>query len=219
MSSIYSLTTWVIPLLLCVILHEIAHGFVALKLGDKTAWFMGRLTLDPRKHVDPIGSLLVPGLLFLSGSPVLFGWAKPVPVDFNRLRHPKRDMGLVALAGPVANVLLAVVFVLVGRFILWVMPADNQMTLWLLENLKNGISLSLVLACFNLLPILPMDGGRVVASLLPKKLSIRYQESEKYGLFILFGVLFILPAMGIDIVGWFIGTLYPFFARLLTVFM
>ena len=219
MSSIYTLTTWVIPLLLCVILHEIAHGYVALKLGDKTAWLMGRLTLDPRKHIDPIGSILVPGLLLLSGSKMLFGWAKPVPVDFNRLHHPKRDMGLVALAGPVANVLLAIVFVLVGRLILFVLPLDAPMTHWLLENIKNGIGLSLVLACFNLFPVLPMDGGRVLASLLPKNLSIKYQETEKYGLFILFGVLFVLPAMGIDIVSWFIGTLYPFFAHLLTVFM
>ena len=219
MTSIYTLTTWVIPLLLCVILHEIAHGYVALKLGDKTAWLMGRLTLNPAKHIDPIGSILVPGLLLLSGSKMLFGWAKPVPVDFNRLHHPKRDMGLVALAGPAANLLLAIAFVLVGRLILLVLPLDAPMTHWLLENIKNGIGLSLILACFNLLPILPMDGGRVVASLLPKNLSIKYQESEKYGLFILFGVLFVLPAVGIDIVSWFIGTLYPFFARLLNIFM
>ena len=219
MTSVYTLTTWVIPLLLCIILHEIAHGYVALRLGDKTAWLMGRLTLNPVKHIDPIGSLLVPGFLLLSGSKMLFGWAKPVPVDFNRLNHPKRDMGLVALAGPMANVLLAIVFVLLGRLILFGLPVDNHLTLWLLENIKNGIGLSLVLACFNLLPILPMDGGRVVASLLPKNLSIKYQESEKYGLFILIGVLFLLPAMGIDIVGWFVGTLYPFFARLLSIFM
>ena len=219
MTSIYTLTTWVIPLLLCIILHEVAHGYVAYKLGDKTAWLMGRLTLDPRKHIDPIGSLLVPGLLLLSGSKMLFGWAKPVPVDFNRLNHPKRDMGLVALAGPVANVLLAIAFVLLGRLILFVLPLDTPMTHWLIENIKNGIGLSLVLACFNLFPILPMDGGRVLASLLPKNLSIKYQESEKYGLFILFGVLFILPALGIDIVGWFIRTLYPFFAHLLNIFM
>ena len=219
MTSIYTLTTWVIPLLLCVILHEIAHGYVAMKLGDKTAWLMGRLTLNPTKHIDPVGSILVPGLLLLSGSKMLFGWAKPVPVDFNRLHHPKRDMGLVALAGPVANVLLAIAFVLLGRLILLVMPSNTPMLPWVMDNLKNGIGLSLVLACFNLLPILPMDGGRVVASLLPKNLSNMYQQSEKYGLFILFGVLFVLPMLGIDIVGWFIGTLYPFFARLLSVFM
>ena len=219
MTSIYTLTTWVIPLLLCIILHEVAHGYMAYKLGDKTAWLMGRLNLNPVSHFDPVGSALVPGLLWLLGSPVLFGWAKPVPVDFNRLRHPKRDMGLVALAGPAANVLLAIIFVLLGRLILLIMPLGNPMTMWLIENIKNGIGLSLVLACFNLLPILPMDGGRVVASLLPKKLSIKYQETEKYGLFILIGVLFVLPAMGIDIVGWFTGPLYMFFTRLLSIFM
>ena len=219
MTSIYTLTTWVIPLLLCVILHEVAHGYMALKLGDKTAWLMGRLTLDPRKHIDPIGSILVPGLLLLSGSKMLFGWAKPVPVDFNRLHHPKRDMGLVALAGPAANILLAIVFVLIWRLILAVFPHDSQMTAWMVANLRNGIGLSLVLACFNLLPVLPMDGGRVVASLLPKNLSIKYQESEKYGLFILIVVLFILPSMGLNIVGWFIGALYPLFEGLLNIFM
>ena len=219
MPSIYTLTTWVIPLLLCIILHEVAHGYVALKLGDQTAWLMGRLTLDPRKHIDPIGSILVPGLLLLSGSAMLFGWAKPVPVDFNRLHHPKRDMGLVALAGPAMNVVLAIIFVLVARLILLIMPLDAPMTAWIMLNLKNGIGLSLVLACFNLLPILPMDGGRVVASILPRKYSNMYQRSEKYGLFILFGVLFVLPMLGIDIVGWFIGTLYPFFVRLLNIFM
>lgn len=219
MTSIYTLTTWVIPLLLCVILHEVAHGYVAMKLGDKTAWLMGRLTLNPSKHIDPVGSILVPALLLLSGSGMLFGWAKPVPVDFYRLRHPKRDMGLVALAGPVANVLLAIAFGLVGRLILFILPTDNHITLWLIENIKNGMGLSLVLACFNLLPILPMDGGRVLVALLPKKLSVKYQETEKYGLFILIGVLFILPAMGIDIVSWFVGTLYPLFARLVNIFV
>ena len=219
MTSIYTLTTWVIPLLLCVILHEVAHGYVALKLGDKTAWLMGRLTLDPRKHIDPFGSILVPLLLLLMGNKMLFGWAKPVPVDFNRLHHPKRDMGLVALAGPTANVLLAIIFVLIWRLILVIFPHDSQITAWLIANLRNGIGLSLVLACFNLLPILPMDGGRIVFSLLPQKYANIYQESEKYGLFILFGVLFVLPSMGLNIVGWFIGTLYPLFEGLLNIFM
>ena len=197
--------------LLCIILHEMCHGFAAYALGDPTAKRQHRLSLNPLHHIDWLGfvSMVITGV----------GWAKPVPVDFNRLRHPKRDMGLVALAGPAANVLLAIAFVLVGHLILFLLPLDVPMTHWLIENIKNGIGLSLVLACFNLLPILPMDGGRVVASLLPRNLSIKYQESEKYGLFILFGVLFVLPALGIDIVGWFIGTLYPFFARLLNIFM
>ena len=219
MSSIYTLTTWIIPLLLCIILHEVAHGYVAYKLGDKTAWLLGRLNLNPVKHFDPIGSALVPSLLWLSGSPMLFGWAKPVPVDFNQLKHPKHDMGLVALAGPMANVLLAIAFLLVGRLLFLILPADMLFTKWIALNIRNGISFSLILACFNLLPILPMDGGRILVSLLPKKYANIYQQSEKYGLFILISVLFVLPAMGIDIVSWFIGTLYPFFMRILNIFM
>ena len=219
MNQIYTLTTWIIPLLLCIILHEVAHGYVAYKLGDKTAWLLGRLNLNPARHFDPIGSALVPGLLWLSGSPVLFGWAKPVPVDFNRLNHPKRDMGLVALAGPMANVLLAIAFVLFARLALFVLPSSALITQWILENVRNGVSFSLFLACFNLLPILPLDGGRVLSALLPRNLSNKYQESEKYGLFVLIGVLFILPMLGIDVVRWFVGTLYPFFVDILKIFM
>lgn len=219
MNQIYTLTTWIIPLLLCIILHEVAHGYVAYKLGDKTAWLLGRLNLNPARHFDPIGSALVPGLLWLSGSPILFGWAKPVPVDFNRLNHPKRDMGLVALAGPMANVLLAIAFVLFARLILFVLPHETLLTQWIMENVRNGVSFSLFLACFNLLPILPLDGGRVLSALLPRNLSNKYQESEKYGLFVLIGVLFILPMLGIDVVRWFVGTLYPFFVDILKIFM
>jgi Zn-dependent protease len=219
MNSIYTLTTWIIPLLLCIILHEVAHGYVAYKLGDKTAWLMGRLNLNPARHFDPIGSALVPGMLWLTGSPVLFGWAKPVPVDFRQLKNPKRDMGLVALAGPLSNVLLAIVFVLFAKLVLFVLPNDSFLTMWIMENVKNGIAFSLFLACFNLLPILPLDGGRVLSAVLPPKLSYKYQESEKYGLFILIGVLFILPMMGIDIVRIFVNVLYPFFARIVSFFM
>ncbi len=219
MNLIYTLTTWIIPLLLCIILHEVAHGYVAYKLGDKTAWLLGRLNLNPARHFDPIGSALVPGLLWLSGSPILFGWAKPVPVDFNRLNHPKRDMGLVALAGPMANVLLAIAFVLFARLALFVLPSSTLITQWIMENVRNGVSFSLFLACFNLLPILPLDGGRVLSALLPRNLSNKYQESEKYGLFVLIGVLFILPMLGIDVVRWFVGTLYPFFVDILKIFM
>jgi len=219
MNLIYTLTTWIIPLLLCIILHEVAHGYMAYKLGDKTAWLLGRLNLNPVRHFDPIGSALVPGLLWLSGSPVLFGWAKPVPVDFNRLNHPKRDMGLVALAGPMANVLLAIVFVLFAKLTLFLLPSNILLTKWIMENIGNGIRFSLFLACFNLLPILPMDGGRILVSLLPKKYANIYQQSEKYGLFILIGVLFVLPAIGLDIIGWYMGALYPFFVHILNIFM
>ena len=219
MTSIYTLTTWIIPLLLCIILHEVAHGYVALKLGDKTAWLMGRLNLNPVKHFDPVGSLLVPLFLWLMKSPMLFGWAKPVPVDFSRLNNPKRDTGLVAAAGPIANLLLAIVFVLLGRVGLLFLPQFGTITDWFVSNIRNGVTFSIVLACFNLLPILPMDGGRILWSLLPRKYANMYQESEKYGLFILIGVLFLLPMIGVDVVGWFIGTLYPIFAGFVDIFV
>ena len=219
MISIYTLTTWIIPLLLCIILHEVAHGYVALKLGDKTAWLMGRLNLNPIKHFDLMGCVVVPLFLFLMKAPMLFGWAKPVPIDFSRLNNPKRDSGLVAAAGPMMNFLLAIAFVLIGRFVLWILPIDNPLTTWFIQNIKNGITFSLALCCFNLLPILPLDGGRIMVSILPRKYANIYAESEKYGLFVLIGVLFLLPMMGLNIVGWFIGTLYPILASFVNIFI
>lgn len=214
---IYTATTWVIPLLLCVILHEVAHGWMAMKLGDYTAKVTGRLTLNPKEHIDPIGSLLVPGVLLLVQAPFLFGWAKPVPVDYRNLHHPKRDMGLVAAAGPAANILLAVLFVL-SAHVFKFLP-DGQMKLWVFQNLGNGIGLSLILAIFNLIPILPLDGGRILSSLLPLKLSIEYQKTEAYGFYVLLGLLIIGPIINLDIVGWFINVLYPLFAGILRLFM
>lgn len=213
---IYTFTTWIMPLLVCVILHEIAHGWMAMKLGDYTAKVTGRLTLNPKDHIDPIGSLFVPGVLLAVGSSVLFGWAKPVPVDYRNLHHPKRDMGLVAAAGPVMNVLLAIAFVLIAK-VVNLLP-DNDLKLWIFENLQNGLMLTLVLAIFNLLPILPLDGGRIISSLLPLKYSIEYQKTERYGFLILAGVVFIAPMFGLNIVGWFINTLLPLFAGLIRIF-
>ena len=215
---IYTLTTWIIPLLLTMIVHEIGHGFVAMKLGDKTALNEGRLTLNPLPHIDPIGSILLPLLCWISHSGFMFGWAKPVPVNFNRLGHPKRDMGLVAAAGPFANLLLAILFVIIGRFGVELLP-DGSFFDWFMENIKNGIMLSLVIGIFNLFPILPLDGGRILLSLLPPNLAIRYQSTEKYGFFILIGVILLSQVSGINVIGWFIGTLYPLFANIVSWFM
>lgn len=215
---IYTLTTWIIPLLLCVIVHEVAHGVIALKLGDRTALNAGRLTLNPLPHFDPVGSFMIPGLLWLLHSPIMLGWAKPVPVNFGNLNHPKRDMGLVAVAGPLSNLILAIVFALVLKVCVFILP-EGPMLLWLVKNLSNGIMMSLVLGIFNLLPILPLDGGRILVSVLPLKWAILYQKTEKYGFFILFGVISLSYVSGWNVIGWFIGTLYPVFVKIVSLFL
>ncbi len=211
----YQLTTWIVPVLLCVIFHELAHGYVAYLLGDKTAYRAGRLSWDPKVHVDPIGTILLPVLLFLSGSHMLFGWAKPVPVNPVYFKHPRRGMGLVALAGPVANILLALVVAWGAKGVFLLFPNGFPMADWVIENVKNLVQLSFVLAAFNLVPILPLDGGRVLVGILPKKWAWYYQQTERYGLWVLIGVLFLLPLVGIDLFGAFMRLLYPVFYFLL----
>lgn len=208
---IYMLTTWVIPLLLCMIIHEVAHGYVAMKLGDMTAKRAGRLTLNPKEHIDLMGSIIVPGLLLLVQSPVLFGWAKPVPVDFNNLKKPKRDMGIVAFAGPFSNFILAILFLLLGKLFVTVIPFGTPAFYWLIENVRNGVVLSVAIGLFNLIPILPLDGGRVLASLLPAPYSYEYQKTERFGPLILMALIFILPMIGINVIGWILGIFYPLF--------
>ena len=215
---IYTLTTWVIPLMLAIIVHEVAHGLVARKLGDDTAARAGRLTLNPLPHVDLVGSILLPLLCWLSHSGFMFGWAKPVPVNFNRLNRPKRDMGIVAAAGPVANLLLAILFVIVGRFAAELLPRGAFLR-WIMENIQNGVVVSLVIGIFNLMPILPLDGGRILVSILPREYAIKYQSTEKYGFFVLIGVILLSQISGINVIGWFIGTLWPLFAGIVELFM
>ena len=215
---IYTLTTWIIPLLLVMIVHEVAHGLVARKLGDDTAAREGRLTLNPLPHIDLIGSILFPLLCWLSHSGFMFGWAKPVPVNFNRLNKPKRDMGLVAGAGPLANLLLAILFVIIGRFAIELLPRGVFFK-WVMANIENGIAFSLVIGIFNLLPILPLDGGRILVSVLPLKYAIKFQSTEKYGFFVLIGVILLSQVSGINVIGWFIGTLWPLFAGIVELFM
>jgi Zn-dependent protease len=192
-SAIYTASTWIIPLLFAITLHEAAHGYAARRFGDNTAWAQGRVTLNPFKHVDPVGTVLLPGILLLLRSPFLFGYAKPVPVDFGALRNPRRDMVWVALAGPGVNIVLAIVSALLIHAS---MLAPEPVGAWMTENLANSIVINAVLAVFNMLPLPPLDGGRVVTGLLPPRLGWQFAKIEPFGLLILLGFIFILPMAG-----------------------
>lgn len=213
MAQILAATAWIIPVLLAVTLHEAAHGFMAWKLGDDTAKLMGRVTFNPLKHVDPFGTVLLPGFLLLSNAPVLFGYAKPVPVNPWRLGNPRRDMVLVSAAGPGINIALALVSALLLRLLVDVEVGEEVVVplRWLGANLYNSIEINALLFIFNLIPILPLDGGRIVAGILPTALGIRFARTERAGLLILLGVLFILPLLGraleidLDLLGPLVG--------------
>lgn len=188
-----------IPIVLAITLHEAAHGYAALKLGDNTAYLMGRVTLNPIKHVDVIGTLIIPGLLFLSKAPFLIGYAKPVPVNFGQLRHPRRDMALVALAGPATNVAL----MLVGFMGLKIQNTFGMEAMLLDQFFLKMIIVNAFIGIFNMLPILPLDGGRVLTALLPRSLAYKFSRLEPYGMFLVLGLLLILPwVFHMDPVGW-----------------
>ena len=188
-----TLSVWAIPIVTAITLHEAAHGWAADRLGDDTARRLGRISFNPIRHIDPVGTIMLPGMMVLLGSPFVFGWAKPVPVAFHRLRHPKRDMVWVALAGPAINLLLAVLAALAMHPVQpW---TDQLLPLWIYRNLENAIFANIILACFNMLPILPLDGGRVVTGLLPGRLAARYASTERYGLLIVIGIAFIVPML------------------------
>ncbi|ABL02123.1 peptidase M50 [Candidatus Ruthia magnifica str. Cm (Calyptogena magnifica)] len=185
MLDIQTLLIWTIPVLFSITVHETAHGWIASKLGDHSARMMGRLTLNPIKHIDPIGTILVPAFLYLT-SGFIFGWAKPVPVNFNALRSPKKDMLWVAIAGPMSNFIMAIIWLVI--ILLVVNNIDSQ---FLIDMGQVGVQINLILAVLNLLPLPPLDGGRIVSSLLPRKLSYQYDQLEPYGLYILLGLLFL----------------------------
>ena len=204
---INAISTWIIPVLISVTMHEAAHGYVANLLGDNTAKKLGRVTLNPFKHIDRFGTVILPLLLILMKSPFIFGWAKPVPVMFHRLKNPLRDMVIVAIAGPLTNIALAIISASILSMMQNLSLLDN---LWLVRTLINFIFINIILAVFNMIPIPPLDGGRVAVGLLPKYISYQLAKLERYGLFIIIGALFILPLLGKQIgiplepIHWFI---------------
>jgi Zn-dependent protease len=190
---IYLATIWVLPVIVAVTFHEAAHGYVAHLLGDDTAWRLGRVSFNPLKHVDPVGTILLPAMLLLLRSPFLFGYAKPVPINFRALRSPRRDMVLVAAAGPAMNLALAIVAALMFHIVGY-LPTNGAR--WLAANLGNALLLNVVLAIFNLFPLPPLDGGRILVGILPDALGKPVSRLEPYGLVILIGLLFVLPLLG-----------------------
>jgi len=187
---IQALAIHAIPVIFAITLHEAAHGYVARHFGDPTAWRLGRITLNPLRHIDPLGTLLAPALLlFFSKGQFLFGWAKPVPVDFGRLRHPKQDMLWVAAAGPGANLVMALAWAMVLKTV--VLMPENAYSLPLAEMARAGINVNAVLMLLNLLPLPPLDGGRIAVSLLPHALAWRFAQLERFGFPILLLLLFL----------------------------
>jgi Zn-dependent protease len=193
-----------LPVLIAITFHEAAHGFVAKQCGDNTAYQQGRVTFNPLKHIDPVGTVLLPLLLFFTTG-FLFGYAKPVPINPRYFRSFRRDMVLVAAAGPGSNLILAVVSALL-------IPVATHFpewfSAWAIEALGASVLINIVLAIFNLLPLLPLDGGRILTALLPRNLAIAYQRTERWGMLVLLGLVFLLPFLGrqigvdIDILGW-----------------
>ena len=189
----YDISVWILPLVIAITFHEAAHGFVAHRLGDDTAYKLGRVSFNPLRHIDPFGTLMMPAILLMAHSPFLFGYAKPVPVNFRALRDPRLGMVLVALAGPATNIALALVAA-TAFHVLDYLPADAAR--WLFDNLKNALTINVILAIFNMMPIPPLDGGRVAVGVLPKALALPLSRLEPFGMLILISILILLPLAG-----------------------
>ncbi|HET7888512.1 MAG TPA: site-2 protease family protein [Bradyrhizobium sp.] len=192
-ASLYDFSVWVLPLVIAITFHEAAHGFVAHRLGDDTAYKLGRVSFNPIRHIDPFGTLMMPAILLMAHSPFLFGYAKPVPVNFRLLRNPRIGMILVALAGPATNIALALLAA-VAFHLLDLAPASSAQ--WVADNLKNALLINVILAVFNMMPIPPLDGGRVAVGLLPRALALPLSRLEPFGMLILISLLIVLPLAG-----------------------
>jgi Zn-dependent protease len=191
--TLYDFSVWVLPLVIAITFHEAAHGYVAHRLGDNTAYDLGRVSFNPIRHIDPFGTLIMPAILLMSHSPFLFGYAKSVPVNFRALSDPRIGMVLVALAGPATNIALALVAAAAFHGVGLLPESAAQ---WLADNLKNALVINVILAIFNMLPIPPLDGGRVAVGLLPRALALPLSRLEPFGMLILIGLLILLPLAG-----------------------
>ena len=191
--TLYLISVWLLPVLIAITFHEAAHAFVARFLGDDTASRLGRVSLNPIRHIDPIGTILLPGLLLLAKSPFLFGYAKPVPVNFRALRNPRIGMVMVAAAGPAMNISLAIVAAL-GFYLIGYLPITVAQ--WTTANLKNALVINVILAVFNMFPLPPLDGGRIAVGLLPNIFASQLARLEPYGMMILIGLIIVLPLLG-----------------------